>query len=154
MFLSFKYICSWSKYPMFTLEPNLNFPEVGFNFLVIILNKVVLPTPFAPISPTLSSLYISKLQFSKISLSSIFFDKSSTIKTSLPLGEDILNLIPKVPSSYVGLSISFILSNSFFLDCPCLFFLALSVLVYFSTISSCLLYSRCWFSYVLRWISM
>ena len=43
----------WSTYPITTVSPTFKFPSSGFSTPVSILNNVVLPAPFGPITPTI-----------------------------------------------------------------------------------------------------
>ena len=77
----------WSTYPSFTVSPSFKLPLSGVSSPTSILNKVVLPAPFGPITPTIPPGGSRKSKSSTSSLlAKALLRLSASITTSPNLG--------------------------------------------------------------------
>ncbi len=74
----------WSTYEILTVSPTLIVPESGCSRPWIILNSVVLPAPFGPITPTMPLRGSVKLRSSIRSFSPKPLVRLLTSTTTLP----------------------------------------------------------------------
>ena len=74
----------WSTYANATVDPISMSPESGFSSSVIILNNVVLPAPFGPMTPTMPPGGNKNERFSMSNFSSKLFTRSVALTTVSP----------------------------------------------------------------------